>query len=360
MRSLLKEAEIKGFSLVAVMMAVSIVMIGVISVVSVLPVGYRAIVKAKNRTEASALSQHQLEIIKRLGQKEFYRVISKPLARLSSPFEKFYTETLVDYVREDVTDIDGDGSTEDFVPTVSITNMKRIVLRVYQNDPVNGGAKSDVLLENVAFISGIMPIQIDNIPPALAVFTDPSLACDEVTVTVTSDEQLGADPQVTITQQSSSAMPVDMSYSAYNGGSYFYEGTYSVIGGVTTDGTAEVYVSGIDGNSNQGYAVGSFEVDTESPYISNVYSNNVLSNSADIHWEVDEGGSYQIVYGPVTPSLTVDGNQDAGVNTHSLIGLSSNTTYYYDVVAIDAAGNNTRSEERRVGKECRSRWSPNH
>src|SRR6266498_2224719 len=28
--------------------------------------------------------------------------------------------------------------------------------------------------------------------------------------------------------------------------------------------------------------------------------------------------------------------------------------------ARDLSGNRARSEERRVGKECRSRWSPNH
>ena len=27
---------------------------------------------------------------------------------------------------------------------------------------------------------------------------------------------------------------------------------------------------------------------------------------------------------------------------------------------LDASGNEVRSEERRVGKECRSRWSPYH
>ena len=30
-----------------------------------------------------------------------------------------------------------------------------------------------------------------------------------------------------------------------------------------------------------------------------------------------------------------------------------------DILAVDA-GNAARSEERRVGKECRSRWSPYH
>ena len=32
----------------------------------------------------------------------------------------------------------------------------------------------------------------------------------------------------------------------------------------------------------------------------------------------------------------------------------------FDVSAFDAAPELTRSEERRVGKECRSRWSPYH
>ena len=30
------------------------------------------------------------------------------------------------------------------------------------------------------------------------------------------------------------------------------------------------------------------------------------------------------------------------------------------VIALDAMGGDYRSEERRVGKECRSRWSPYH
>ena len=31
-----------------------------------------------------------------------------------------------------------------------------------------------------------------------------------------------------------------------------------------------------------------------------------------------------------------------------------------DVLDIGCGGGTTRSEERRVGKECRSRWSPYH
>ena len=45
-------------------------------------------------------------------------------------------------------------------------------------------------------------------------------------------------------------------------------------------------------------------------------------------------------------------NQDIDVKTRSII----------TVVALMASGitDSSRSEERRVGKECRSRWSPYH
>ena len=44
---------------------------------------------------------------------------------------------------------------------------------------------------------------------------------------------------------------------------------------------------------------------------------------------------------------------------------ATGTTYYVDSLGGDdnnagTAENKARSEERRVGKECRSRWSPYH
>ena len=49
---------------------------------------------------------------------------------------------------------------------------------------------------------------------------------------------------------------------------------------------------------------------------------------------------------------------------------NANATHYYNTCfalrdgdqyfMVDAGGGNGRSEERRVGKECRSRWSPYH
>ena len=34
--------------------------------------------------------------------------------------------------------------------------------------------------------------------------------------------------------------------------------------------------------------------------------------------------------------------------------------FYHDLFGLNTILDNDRSEERRVGKECRSRWSPYH
>src|SRR5256885_16218679 len=39
---------------------------------------------------------------------------------------------------------------------------------------------------------------------------------------------------------------------------------------------------------------------------------------------------------------------------------ASNFGEYYDIVSMPYPNASARSEERRVGKECRSRWSPYH
>src|SRR5258708_4463707 len=65
----------------------------------------------------------------------------------------------------------------------------------------------------------------------------------------------------------------------------------------------------------------------------------------------------------------VDGIGDelvAGVQTCArpiaaiFIGHSAEHLGGADVVVVSSAVNRSRSEERRVGKECRSRWSPYH
>ena len=45
--------------------------------------------------------------------------------------------------------------------------------------------------------------------------------------------------------------------------------------------------------------------------------------------------------------------KETGVNTRNWVDLAQDMDYWRALV-------NARSEERRVGKECRSRWSPYH
>ena len=45
---------------------------------------------------------------------------------------------------------------------------------------------------------------------------------------------------------------------------------------------------------------------------------------------------------------------------HNLTETLNDVTAHAEMQAITAAANVLRSEERRVGKECRSRWSPYH
>src|SRR5712692_11568374 len=60
---------------------------------------------------------------------------------------------------------------------------------------------------------------------------------------------------------------------------------------------------------------------------------------------------------PILVSLDtpLDQLQD-GTATKFLAPTSPNSAF----VMADGGGDNSRSEERRVGKECRSRWSPYH
>src|SRR5438132_2704248 len=49
----------------------------------------------------------------------------------------------------------------------------------------------------------------------------------------------------------------------------------------------------------------------------------------------------------------------AADSTQVLVWYSA-TAIYFGVRAFELHGRPTRSEERRVGKECRSRWLPDH
>ena len=50
----------------------------------------------------------------------------------------------------------------------------------------------------------------------------------------------------------------------------------------------------------------------------------------------------------------------SSINTYSKVDTKKADSTKETAAAVAASTKNTRSEERRVGKECRSRWSPYH
>src|SRR5256884_6705568 len=70
------------------------------------------------------------------------------------------------------------------------------------------------------------------------------------------------------------------------------------------------------------------------------------------------GASPQTVY-QINPNLRTPYTMQTGVTLERQLTKSANLSITY----LNSRGNHqffTRSEERRVGKECRSRWSPYH
>ena len=69
--------------------------------------------------------------------------------------------------------------------------------------------------------------------------------------------------------------------------------------------------------------------------------------------------SYKVYGGTSATPTTLLSTVTSGTETYTHSSLTNGTTYYYRISAVDDEGSE-RSEERRVGKECRSRWSPYH
>ena len=83
------------------------------------------------------------------------------------------------------------------------------------------------------------------------------------------------------------------------------------------------------------------------------------TNSVTLTVTVDAGENPVATY-----YFSMDGGRSYETSTspnYTFSELTPNTSYTFQVYAVDSQGyESNRSEERRVGKECRSRWSPYH
>ena len=64
------------------------------------------------------------------------------------------------------------------------------------------------------------------------------------------------------------------------------------------------------------------------------------------------GSNVDKIPDPVSPASDME--------AHYVEGMLHDVNVNYDEPVGDLVKNGVRSEERRVGKECRSRWSPYH
>ena len=78
---------------------------------------------------------------------------------------------------------------------------------------------------------------------------------------------------------------------------------------------------------------------------------------------VYSGGVYYDIHPLVNPSGTTLSNCFTTTNGSNTVTITFPTPHSFvagDIILFSNFSTATRSEERRVGKECRSRWSPYH
>ena len=85
----------------------------------------------------------------------------------------------------------------------------------------------------------------------------------------------------------------------------------------------------------------------------------LLFASIEVFWNVN-----RYIYNQVTYSITINRRQSFSPKPEYFSGLSTGIHFYTSLTIksrnFDRTAQYGRSEERRVGKECRSRWSPDH
>src|SRR5256886_4211975 len=151
-----------------------------------------------------------------------------------------------------------------------------------------------------------------------------------------------------------------------------------------TYATNAVAVSASGGDDRVGYAMGLSRFASDGIYrFNNDYRNEVLSGRLRLKPDARTDAAMSVRYGDAFYHFPTDGSGDpVSNNQHQVdrgpsVGLELGHGFSDDVecrvtgtwhrdnaqyaIAPNGPGDTTtRSEERRVGKECRSRWSPYH
>ena len=88
----------------------------------------------------------------------------------------------------------------------------------------------------------------------------------------------------------------------------------------------------------------------------NIQKIKIMASSPIISWQIFRETVKTVrnfIFGGGSSKNTADGDCSNEIKRHLLLGRKAMTN-------LDSILKSRRSEERRVGKECRSRWSPYH
>ena len=121
-----------------------------------------------------------------------------------------------------------------------------------------------------------------------------------------------------------------------------YEMTYTITIATTAKDLAENNLT-----KEYSWQFTTMQKDTTPPVISNVTASGITSSSAIITWTTDEPADSLVKYGKEPSNYNLEVYDSADVTPHSvgLMGLLSNTTYYYVVNSMDPRDNSAQSSE---------------
>ncbi|HPR64470.1 MAG TPA: proprotein convertase P-domain-containing protein [Thermoanaerobaculia bacterium] len=175
---------------------------------------------------------------------------------------------------------------------------------------------------------------------------------DTIGISVYDGSLVGAGTQNVTIWSDTESTPETVSLMETPADSGNFSGTIPSVSLVPVNGNGELSVSDgdtvtvqyIDASDGQGGTniprVDTAAIDCLSPIISNVHSDNVTGNSADILWDTNENADSVVHYGLTPPTWATETDADF-VTSHTLFltGLTECSTYYYRVESSDSAGN---------------------
>ncbi len=124
-------------------------------------------------------------------------------------------------------------------------------------------------------------------------------------------------------------------------------GNFSLPSTSLTNGTYDITYKETDALANESGSSPSLSItiDTTFPIISSIASSTITTTGITFTWTTDTSASSSIAYGLDASYGTISTSTESTSHSVILTGLSAGTTYHYNVLAVDTAGNISTSTD---------------